>query len=183
MSESVRFWGKALAVRPRVIVTWIDEERTVSCPGYIATVEGKLDGEAATFTVAIGPATYEKRPFEIGAIIRGEAQRVPEGGLPDVPAELYRVTILRLIDPGTPNHSDPPRTDSPRATADVPEASRRGLAPENVKKGGACRTCGYAVLACIVKLSDPRQPPRSGKWARVAACIGPEDCPHYQEPS
>jgi hypothetical protein len=176
----VRFWGRVVSVRPRMIVTWVEEERAVTCPGYVATIEGTLDGgEATTFSVAIGPATYEKRPFHIGAVVRGEALRVPEGGLPDVPADLYRVTILRLIDPGRPPESDPPRTDAPLAASIVPDAPRRALSPENVRKGGPCRSCSHAVLACVVKLSDPRQPPRTGRWTRLPACLGPESCPHF----
>ncbi len=182
MSVPVRFWGKALAVRPRVIVTWIDDERTVTCPGYLATIEGTQDGASGTFTVAVGPATYEKRPFGVGALVRGEALRVPEAGLPDVPADLYRVTILRLIAPGPTPEPDPPRTDAPLAADTVPDAPRRPLSAENVRKDGPCRTCPHAVLACVVKLTDPRQPPRSGKWTRLPACLGPETCPHYLPP-
>jgi hypothetical protein len=180
--QKVRFWGKALSVRPRLIVTWVDDERSVTCPGYIAAIGGTLDGVAVPFTVAIGPATYEKRPFQTGALVRGEALRVPEGGLPDVPADLYRVTVLRLIAPGPEASPDPPRTDAPLSADAVPTAPRRALAPQNVRTGGPCRACPHAVLACVVRLTDPRQPPRSGKWTRLPACLGPEDCPHFAPP-
>lgn len=183
MSAPIRFWGYVKAIRPRVIVTWFEEERTVTCPGFLATVEGTLsenngDPVSQTFTVALGPATQEKRHVGVGDLLRGEAHRVPEN-TPDVPADLYKVGILRTIAPGKPERVDPPRTDLPLSAEAVPEAPRRALAESNVAPGGSCHLCPHAVLACVVRLSDPRQPARSAPWKRVPACLGPSDCPYF----
>ena len=187
MSAPIRFWGYVRAIRPRVIVTWFEDERTVTCPGYIVTIEGTLSEDnsspvAQTFAVALGPATTEKRHVGVGDLLRGEAHRVPEG-TPDVPANLYKVGVLRTIAPGKAESSDPPRTDAPLAAEAVPNAPRRALAAENVEFGGPCHSCPHAVLACVVRLSDPRQPVRSAPWKHIPACLGPSDCPHFAPPT
>ena len=188
MSAPIRFWGYVKAIRPRVIVTWFEEERTVTCPGYLLTIEGTLSEDngpavSQTFTVALGPATTEKRHVGARDLLRGEAHPVPEN-TPDVPADLYKVGILRTIAPGKPPENlDPPRTDAPLAAEAVPSAPRRALAAENVNATGPCHSCPHAVLACVVRLSDPRQPARSAPWKRVPACLGPTDCPHYSPPT
>ena len=186
MNAPIRFWGHVKAIRPRVIVTWLDNERTVTCPGYIVTIEGTLSENneapvAQTFTVALGPATTEKRNVGVGDLLRGEAHRVPES-TPDVPANLYKVGVLRTIAPGKAENTDPPRTDAPLSAEAVPSAPRRALAQENVAPGGSCERCPHAVLACVVKLTDPRQHARSAPWKRVPACLGPSDCPHFAPP-
>ena len=182
MSAPIRFWGYVRAIRPRVIVAWLDGERTVTCPGFIVTIDGTLAEDngspvSQTFTVALGPATAEKRHVGVGDLLRGDAHRVPEN-TPDVPADLYKVGILRTIAPGKPFNSDPPRTDPPLAAEAVPNAPRRALRVANIELGGPCALCPHAVLACVVRLSDPRQPPRSAPWTHVPACLGPIDCPY-----
>ena len=187
MSAPIRFWGYVKAIRPRVIVTWFEEERTVTCPGYILTIEGTLSEDngapvSQTYTVAIGPATQEKRSIGVGDLLRGEAHRVPEN-TPDVPADLYKVGVLRTIAPGKPTADDPPRTDLPLTAEAVPNAPRRALNSENVAPGGSCERCPHAVLACVVRLNDPRQHARSAPWKHVVACLGPADCSYFSPPA
>lgn len=184
MPAPIRFWGRVLSLRPRLILTKFEGETEASCPGYILTLTGSLtEGLQApvsqTFTVALGPATLKKREIGVGDLLRGDAHPVPEG-LRDTPADLYKVGVLRTIAPAeTAPPPDPPRTDpllTPEATLTT---ARRALAPESLlSEQGSCRHCGYGVLVCVVRLTDPRNY-RSGQWQQVPACLGPKDCPHF----
>ena len=185
MPAPIRFWGRVLSLRPRLVLTKFEGQTEVSCPGYILTIEGTLtEGSTApvssVFTVAIGPATLQKRELARGDLLRGEAHRVPEG-LPDVPAELYKVGVLRQIARSdVALLSEPPCTDPLLTPEEVVTAPRRALSQEALLATGTgpCARCVYGVLACVVRLTDPRNY-RSGRWSQVPACLGPESCPHF----
>jgi hypothetical protein len=177
-----RFWGHVAALRPRLVLTKFEEETTAHCPGYIATIAGNLGPEGETpqpavFTVALGPALQQKRAVRVGDLLRGDAMPVPET-LDDTPAQLYKVGVLRTISRSDPPPPDPPRTDSPLAPEAVLTAPRRPLDPHHLDTDGPCARCPYAVIACVVRLSDPRDY-RRGAWRRIPACLGPETCPHF----
>ncbi|WP_309716066.1 hypothetical protein [Armatimonas sp.] len=184
MSAPIRFWGRVISLRPRLVLTKFEETTEASCPGYILTLEGTTTEGAEppvgkTFTVAIGPATMQNREIALGDLLRGDAHYVPEG-LPDTPAELYKVGVLRLIArTETPITPDPPRTDPPLSPDAVEKAPRRALAIKCLlSEKGSCRDCSHAVLACVVRLTDPRNY-RTGRWTQVPACLGPEDCRYF----
>jgi hypothetical protein len=184
MSAPIRFWGRVVSLRPRLVLTKFEGTTEASCPGYILTLEGTTtEGTALpvgrTFTVAIGPATMQNREIALGDLLRGDAYPVPDE-LPDTPAELYKVGVLRLIArTETEITLDPPRTDAPLAPDAVEKAPRRALAIKCLlSERGSCRDCSHAVLACVVRLTDPRSY-RTGRWTQVPACLGPESCPHF----
>jgi hypothetical protein len=191
MSETVRFWGTVMAVRPRLTLTKFEGETTAKCSGVIVAIEGQWTAEgekprACRFSVALGTATQEKRGVAVGDLLRGEAHPVPEEAH-DTPADLYRVGVLRTIaragdsGAGTVPQLDPPRTDPPLTPAQAESASRRALHPENIEADGPCANCPYAATVCVVRLTDPRDY-RTGQWRRVPACLGPIDCPYYVAP-
>lgn len=182
MPAPIRFWGRVLSLRPRLIVSKFEGTTEAHCPGYILTLDGTLtEGmrapEGKVFTVAIGPATMQNREIQVGDLLRGDAYPVPDE-LPDTPAELYKVGVLRTIAPseGAPSN-DPPRTDVPLTPEHVAQAPRRALALDSLEN--ACQDCSYGVIACVVRLSDPRSY-RHGTWQRVPACLGPINCPHFR---
>lgn len=184
MPGPIRFWGRVTSLRPRLILSKFEGQTEASCPGYVLTLEGTLtEGTSAPvakrFTLAVGPATLVKRAIQVGDLLRGDAHPVPEG-LPDTPAELYKVGVLRTIAPADgPPHAEPPRTDPPLAPEAVVVAPRRALAAASLlSPEGACHGCPYGVLACVVRLTDPRSY-RSGRWQQVPACLGPAECPHF----
>ena len=184
MAAPIRFWGRVTSLRPRLILTKFEGVTEASCPGYILTLEGTLtEGMKApvgkVFTVAVGPATMHNRGFKVGDLLRGEAHPVPEG-LPDTPAELYKVGVLRTIAPAeTLPTPDPPRTDPPLSPEAVMTTPRHALAVSCLlSEQGSCRSCSHGVLVCVVRLTDPRNY-RNGRWQQVPACIGPADCPHF----
>jgi len=191
-SPPVRFWGTVIAVKPRLILTKFGGETTAKCPGHLVVVDGTRAEEvaarphAATFTVAVGPATQEKRAFTRGDLLRGDAHPVPPLS-PDTPADLYRIGTLRLLARGKDNKGaldlpllDAPRSDPPLSASDAEAAPRRALAPRNLyaSEDGPCAPCPYGTVVAVIRLSDPRDY-RGGQWSRVSACLGPEDCPHF----
>lgn len=187
----IRFWGTAVAVKPRLVLTRFENQTTAKCAGHLAVCDGtRTQGAdppaAGRFTVALGPATQQRRSIAPGDLLRGDAFPVPFG-TPDVPADLYRVGVLRVLarvgGAGgarlcTP---DPPRTDPPLPPDRAEAAPRRALAGENLGDNGPCWFCPYGVVVPIVRLSDPRDF-KGGSWRRVPACLGPADCPHYAPP-
>lgn len=185
MPGPIRFWGTVRAVRPRLVLSKFEGETAAKCPGYIATLEGTTTAGAdapapGVFTVAVGPATMQERQIRVGDLLRGDAHPVPDS-TPDVPAEYYRVGVLRTIARAqTPPAPDPPRTDPPLTPEAVERAARRPLAPPHLGPSGPCGRCPYGLVVCTVLLQDPRD--RRGEWHRVPACLGPADCPHYRRP-
>jgi hypothetical protein len=190
MSSPVRFWGTVVAVRPRLTLAIFEDERTPKCGGHLLLLEGTRTvaggrPEAGRFVVALGPATQERRAVAAGDLLRGDAHPVPEGN-DDTPADLYRVGAFHVLARAADNAAaaavlpdDPPRADPPLTPAQAEAAPRRSLAPDNLlAEGGPCAPCPYGTVVAVVRLTDPRDW-RSGRWARVPACLGPRDCPHY----
>lgn len=188
MTGKIRFWGKVLAVRPRLILTKFDGETTPKPMGHILLMEGTrtIDNNPPVpgkFTVAIGPATLLEKNLSVGDLLRGDAHHLtPE--VQDIRADLYRVGVLRVIAragdmvSGATNHVDSPRTDPPLTSEAIEAASRRVLNEEQLAEGGSCQTCPYGTKVAVVRLSDPRNF-RNGQWSYIPACLGPQDCPHY----
>lgn len=187
MSDAIRFWGTVRAVKPRLVLTKFGRDTTAKASGHLVAVEGTRGASDGTityaapghrFTVALGPATQEKRSVAVGDLLRGEARPVPDDA-PDVPADLYRVGVLRTIARAqTSPVPDPPRTDAPLSPEKAEAAPRRALNPANLAEGGPCEFCPYGTVVCVVRITDPRDYKR-GSWSRVPACLGPNDCPHY----
>jgi hypothetical protein len=195
MASPVRFWGTVVAVKPRLVLTKVGGQTSAKCQGHLLVLEGTRTEDGGRpvpgrFTIALGPATQERRAVAPGDLLRGDAHPVPEG-VPDTPADLYRVGTLRVVaragDPGTPPPApapDPPRTDPP-LTSDAAEAApRRPLAPANLDDDERCAPCPYGVVVPVVRLIDPRDwRSRTGNWSHVPACLGPRDCPYYEPPA
>ena len=197
MTSPVRFWGTVVGVKPRLMLTKFEGDTSAKCHGHLLVCDGthgpeggpKAEQFAGRFTVALGPATQAQRSIAPGDLLRGDAHPVPAGGLPDTPADLYRVGALRVVarsgDPGTPPRPqlpDPPRTDPPLSPEGAEAAPRRPLAPENLaSEEGVCAPCPYGVVVPVVRLSDPRDF-KNGRWTQVPACLGPQDCPYYAAP-
>jgi hypothetical protein len=185
---SIRFWGTVVAVKPRLTLAKFAGETTAHCEGYVAHLDGTVtEGEGAPaarrYAVSFGAATFQNQKIAVGDLLRGEAHPVP-AGTEDVPADFYRVGVLRTIARATDNAgarglpTDPPRSDPPLSPEDATVAPRRALRPENLVEDGPCLPCGYGVVVPVVRLSDPRDY-RGGVWSHVPACLGPEDCPHF----
>ncbi len=188
MTSPVRFWGTVVAVRARLTLAKFEGETTARCDGHILVLEGTrtvgserpVEGR---YSVAIGPATQERRAVRRGDLLRGNAHPVPEGN-PDTPADLYRVGTFHVVARGSEaaEAPDPPRTDPPLEPAQAESAPRRSLAAENLMEDGPCHTCPYGAVVPVVRLSDPRDW-RRGQWRQVPACLGPLDCPYFLPPS
>lgn len=189
MSTTVRFWGRVIAIRPRLTLTKFAGETHAKSAGHILLMEGtrQVSSEkpaSEEYRVAIGAATRTEKAIGVGDLLRGDAHPVP-AETPDVLANLYRVGVLRVIaHAGQPGASskpagDPPRTDSPLTTDEAEVAPRRVLQPENLDTGGPCHCCPYGAVVPVVRLSDPRNL-KTGVWSYVPACLGPVDCPHYE---
>ncbi len=198
MASPVRFWGNVVAVKPRLVLAKFGGDTQAKCHGHLLVIEGSTHGPADSgnksatfagrFTVALGPATQQQRAIGPGDLLRGEAHSVPDTGVPDTPADLYRVGTLRVLarrgDPGTPPlpSPDPPRTDPPLSPETAETAARRALAPTNLlDPDGPCAPCPYGTVVPVVRLTDPRDF-KNGRWSQVPACLGPPDCPHYAAP-
>jgi hypothetical protein len=185
MPGPVRFWGTIVAVKPRLILAKFDGETDARCQGYVLFVDGTTTIGTSAPTrgvsrVAIGPATLLQKSLRVGNLVRGDSHPVPESVV-DVVADLYRVGVLHVIAPGTPPEPDPPRTDAVGTVERIESSGRRALAPGNLEAGGPCERCPHGLIVCTVLLNDPRDFKR-GEWHRVAACLGPTDCPHYAKP-
>jgi hypothetical protein len=184
MPGPIRFWGTVLSARPRLVLTKFEENTEASCPGYIATIDGTwTEGTSTpmgkTFTVAIGVNVFQNRAITAGDLVRGDAHPVPTE-LPDTPADLYKVGTLHVIQHGyAPLEANPPCTDAPLLPDAVVTAKRRPLAVFLLATRYPCHHCSHGVLACVVRVSDPRDY-RRGSWMQVPACLGPEDCLHFQ---
>ena len=188
----VRFYGIVKAVKLRLTLSRFEGETTAHAGGYVIALDGTRAAPSdpapvpGHLTVALGPATQEKRQLAPGDLVRGDARPVP-AATPDVPADLYRVGTLRTIaragEPGggTRPALDPPRTDPAPTVAQTESAPRRALDPAHLAPGGPCAPCPYGLVVAIVRLADPRDF-RRGQWSHVSACLGPPDCPHYAPP-
>lgn len=185
----IRFWGTVLTVKPRLTLVKFAGDTTAHCEGFVAHFDGTVtvgDQSPVTrrFSVSFGAATFQNQRITRGDLLRGEAHPVPDG-TEDVPADFYRVGVLRTIARGADNAgtaalpTDTPRTDPPFPAEAAMAAPRRALHPDNLETDGPCLPCSYGVVVPVVRLNDPRDY-RNGIWSHVPACLGPEDCPHFR---
>lgn len=182
-----------MAVKPRLTLTKFEGETKARSAGYLAVLDGtRSEGNtrpvAARFTLALGPATQERRGVAVGDLLRGDAFPVPpEAASTDTPSDLYRIGALRTIaragEPGARAAlpPDPPRTDPPLNTTSAEAAPRRLLHPDHLTDDTLCALCPYGIMVPVVRLTDPRDY-RTGTWKQLPACLGPTDCPYYAAP-
>ncbi len=191
LGDKVRFWGRIQVIRPRLVLTKFGGETTAKSFGHLLMIEGTRTSTtneilSGCYSVAIGPATLVEKRLQVGDLVRGDAQVVPETTF-DLQADLYRVGVFRVIaragDSGaaTVPVVDPPRTDAPLPSDAAETASRRALVPTHLDRDGPCYPCPYGAMVAVVRVTDPRHY-RNGAWSHVPACLGPLNCPHYQDP-
>lgn len=186
---TTRFWGIVGSVRARLTLAKFESETYPTSDGHYLLVTGTRTvganpPEPGTFLVAVGPKAQEEKRFGIGDLVRGDAEPVPETNR-DVCADMYRARTVHVLarakDRNALREPDPPRTDAPLTPEAATLAPRRLLDPANLQVGGVCESCPYGTTVAVVRLSDPRDM-RRGIWSKVAGCLGPVDCPHYQKP-
>ena len=176
MREKILFNGIVLAVQPRSNVwRYRLDNRTHSLTGYNLFLDGEVDGEERSLSVAISEKQQEKSVFRIGDEIKGSAwtKEYPEREY----ADYYRCGNLKKLFSAKQHDSD----QAPPWKTDVPSLSVydwRGCRMLDTRCWkGKCFSCIWAAMANVTIEYDwgVRQ-----KFRFESFCYGPKNCKFYK---
>lgn len=169
--EKVAWEGLVLGVQPRLKLGRPYGEDEFFPAGYALRLEGSLDGEAAEFSVGVGPGAQSKHGFVVGDRVSGMAKPVEDPRV--VPVDFYRVSKLKLVERGAAEEAGTPPFSGPAPELDA----YRGLTPRRLAgsalREDPCRACHFGSRVQVEGLPDFDEP-------LFAACFGPQDCPAFR---
>lgn len=168
--------GVITAVQPRIRLQRSFDERSHSYLGYVLLLEGSIDGETASFAVAVGKGAHAKHCFRMGMELEGKAESVADARLET--AEYYKASGLNILrvpaadpPPGPPFTGVPPELETYRA-----RGHRRLDARTYAAK---CTTCIWGCRMPVVMIIDHWNPSQK-KYRFETFCYGPKSCAAYR---
>jgi len=169
--------GRVVAVQPRIRLLRSFDQRSHSYLGYNLTLSGRMGEEAGRrFTVALGPAAYQKHQFQVGDEVSGQAEAVADPRLES--AGYYKVSRLKRTAAGAGSAEEPPPWQGPAPTLEVyRERGHRRLAARTYST--KCESCIWGCRMPVEIIVDQWQPGKK-RYRFEAFCYGPKSCRYYQ---
>ena len=131
-SAKLCWTGRVLSAQPRIHLNRSFDLRSHSYLGYALRFEGDMDGQAAVFSVGIGPSAQAKYEFRVGDEVEGLAVAVADPRTEAV--EFYKASGLRIVARGEESaQSNPPWHGVPPALPTYRTRGHRRLDPRTVK--------------------------------------------------
>jgi len=106
VTEKLTRQDRVVYVQPRIRLLRSFDQRSHSYLGYVLQIDGVIGGEARTFTVGIRETGQEKHGFRNGDQVSGVC--LPAAEPNREPAELYKVSRLKLLSRGSVPHQPLP---------------------------------------------------------------------------
>ena len=173
--DKITWSGRITGIQPRIKLTRSYDERTHSYLGYLLRIAGPVDGKESTFSVGLGPSTFERLRPDVGDDVRGLGVVAPETET----ADLYRVSKVEIVKGTAAGHavSDPPW---PGRGPDLREYRRRGHRRLDARRfEGECRDCKWGCRMAVDIILD-KWNPRVRKRRFETFCYGPLSCELYR---
>jgi hypothetical protein len=173
----VAFRGEVLAVKARIRLIRSFDQISHQYQGYTLCLASLDTQSGEVLRVAIGPATHEKHQFQIGDLISGKAQPVPDAK--SEWANLHKASGIKLERRGPPEQqrpADPEGGLAPPLDA-YRENGHRRLDPHTcVTK---CGRCPWGLTMPTEIIIDQWNPSKK-RWRLETHCYGPRDCARYR---
>jgi hypothetical protein len=174
--EQVAWFGRLLAVQPRIRLKHSFDERHHSYHGYVLRVDGTCGDETGEFLVAVGKGVHEKHQFR--ACMDLSDLSVPVNDPRLEVAGFYKTSRIRIdkdVDAGLP--SKPPFQGVPPNLEIYRSRGHRRLATKTYEC--KCSTCMWGCLMPVEIIVDHWNPSKK-KYRFEAFCYGPKSCPLYR---
>jgi len=173
--SKVAWSGNLTSVQPRIRLNRSFDQRSHTYQGYVLRVNGTIGDDAREFLVAIGEGAQAKHGFAVGDTVSGEGAPVADPRLET--AELYKVSKLKRLSPGTGSQGEPPPWHGLPPT--LPEYRERGhcrLAARTFDT--KCSSCIWGCRMAVEMIIDHWNPSQR-RYRMETFCYGPLSCPLY----
>lgn len=168
--------GDVTSVQPRFRLVRSFDERHHTYLGYTIRIRGDINGEDSEAWFGVGPAAHEKHRFEVGHVVRGQAQPVSDPKLE--PVDFYKVSRVFVgaatisPEPSPPWHGVAPTIDVYR------ERGHRRLAAKTYGSA-ACSSCIWGARMPVEIVVDHWNPDQK-RYRFETFCYGPKSCRLYR---
>ena len=175
--DCVAFQGEVVAVKARIQLIRSFDQISHQYLGYTLCLSSSDPESCEVLRIAIGPAAHKKYQFQIGDLISGKAQPVPDAKREW--ANLHKASGIRVERRGPPEQQRPADPEGGIAPPlDVYRAhGHRRLDPHT------CVTkCGQGPwgLTMVTEIIIDQWNPSKKRWRLETHCYGPRDCPRYR---
>jgi hypothetical protein len=152
------------------------DERSHTYLGYTLQIDGHVNEEKKSFSIALGKGAHAKHQFRIGDIISGMSVPVSDPRIET--AEYYKTSKLTIIERGSlPQDVTPPYHIVPPALEVYRERGHRRLDSRTYES--KCKTCIWGCLMPVEIIIDHWNP-STKKYRLEAFCYGPKSCLLYK---
>ena len=175
--NGVAFRGEVLAVKARIRLIRSFDQISHQYLGYTLCLASPDGNSGAVLRVAIGPAAHDKHPFQIGDLVSGKAQPVPDAKTEW--ADLYKASGMTVSRRGPPDQRRPADPEGGIAPPlDVYRAQgHRRLDPRVCAT--KCVRCPWGLTMATEIIIDQWNPSKK-RWRQETHCYGPRDCARYR---
>jgi hypothetical protein len=174
--DSVTFQGEVVAVKARIRLVRSFDQISHQYQGYTLCLSSSDPESCEVLRIAIGPAAHKKHQFQIGDLVSGKAQLVPDAKREW--ANFHKASGIRVDRRGPPEQQRPADAEGGIAPPlDVYRAhGHRRLDPHTcVRK---CGRCPWG-LTMVTEIIIDQWNPFKKRWRLETHCYGPRDCPRY----
>ena len=176
-TDKVAWYGRLVAVQPRIRLIRSFDERWHDYPGYVFRIDGTCGDETGEFLIAVGKSAHEKYQFCVGMELSGLSVPVNDPRLET--AAYYktsRITIIEKSSQDTPPKS-PPFFGVPPDLWTYRERGHRRLNPRTYEL--KCSTCIWGCRMAVELIVDNWKP-WIKRYRSETFCYGPKSCPLYR---
>lgn len=174
--NKVEWFGRVVAVQPRIRLTRSFDERYHNYHGYVLRLVGTCGTRAGEFLVAVGKGAQEKHQFHAGMELSGFSVSVDDPRLEI--AGFYRTSGIKVAkDTGAEPASSPPFLGIPPDLETYRNRGHRRLDPRTYES--KCSECIWGCKMPVEMILDQWNPSRK-KHCFETFCYGPKSCPLYR---
>jgi hypothetical protein len=173
MGAKLAWEGTVASVQPRIRLLRSFDQRQHEYLGYVLRLEGSIDGERRSFSIAVGKGAQEKHGFHVGDVLSGNAEPVQDPKRET--AEFYRVSGIRVASRSEERSTSdsPPFTGVPPPLQVYRERGHRRLAARTYAS-----KCGACIWGCEmpVEMIIDQWKPENRRYRNETFCYGPKSC-------
>jgi hypothetical protein len=168
--------GMLTSVQPRIRLLRSFDQRNHLYLGYAFGVDGVVGNDRRQFTIGIGKAAQAKHKFQVGDLLSGESETVPDLRLE--PVEFYKTARLKVLKRSQTTHSGfPPWLGPPEPLEVYRQRGHRRLDPRTYKS--KCSNCIWGCRMPVEMIVDQWNP-TSIRYRFETFCYGPKSCRDYR---
>jgi hypothetical protein len=176
-ADRVAFRGEVVAVKARIRLVRSFDQISHQYQGYTLVLASADPACREPLRVAIGPATHERHQLQIGDIVSGNAQPVPDPKREW--AKLHKASGIRVERRGPPEQNRPA---DPEGGIVPPLDIYRANGHRRLDRRTCETKCGRCPwgLTMVTEIIIDQWSPSKERWRLETHCYGPKDCPRYR---